>query len=116
VKTVLVVDDDEAIRKFVHTALAKRGWSVLEAEDGVDGTARCILHGPDVLLTDISMPKGDGLEMLAVLRAGDFLGDMRVVIMSGVLGVDDPRLTSAEAAAFLSKPFSLQDLYKAVDG
>ena len=111
---MLVVDDDETIRKFVRTALEKRGWTVLEAEDGVDGTARCILHSPDVLLTDISMPKGDGLEMLEVLRAGVFLDDVHVVIMSGVLGVDDSKLKNTPAAAFLSKPFSLQGLYTAV--
>lgn len=111
---MLVVDDDESIRKFVHLALEKHGWTVLEAEDGVDGTARFILHQPDVLLTDISMPNSDGLEMLEVLRLGGYLEGIRVVIMSGVLNAAEIRAKKTVAAELLSKPFGLHELYKAV--
>jgi len=114
VKTVLVVDDDEAIRKFVRRVLETRSWTVLEAEDGVDGVARFMLHQPDVLLTDISMPNGDGFEMLDVLRRGGYLEGIRVVIMSGVLGLDEIKKKAVGADALLSKPFNLQDLFNAV--
>jgi len=117
VKTVLVVDDDALIRRMVHDALTKRGgWTVLEAEDGVDGVARFMLHQPDVLLTDISMPNSDGLEMIDVLKRGGLLKDVRVVIMSGVLNVEAIRAKDTGAAALLSKPFNLHDLYAAVEG
>lgn len=113
-KTVLVVDDDEAIRTFVRVALTKRNWVVLEAEDGLDGLARFMLHHPEVLLTDISMPKSDGLEMLTNLRqSGDLIG-VRVVIMSGVLSLAKIRATKVKADALLSKPFTLPELYGAV--
>ena len=115
VKTVLVVDDDNIIRRMVHYALTKRGgWTVLEAEDGIDGVARFMLHRPDVLLTDISMPNSDGFEMIDVLRRGGFLDDVRVVIMSGVLNVEKIKAQNTGAAKLLSKPFSLNDLYAAV--
>jgi CheY-like chemotaxis protein len=115
VKTVLVVDDDNLIRRMVYDALTKRGgWTVLEAEDGIDGVARFMLHRPDVLLTDISMPNSDGFEMIDVLRRGGFLEDVRVVIMSGVLNMETLKARNAGAAALLSKPFSLQQLYAAV--
>jgi two-component system chemotaxis response regulator CheY len=114
-KTVLVVDDDEGIRKFVRDALAKRrGWVVLEAEDGVDGIARFMLHRPEVIITDISMPNKDGFEMIDVLRKGDLLQGVRIVVMSGVLDVTTIIGRDTGAAALLSKPFSLQALYQAV--
>ena len=116
-KTVLVVEDDNLIRRVVYEALTKRGgWTVLEAEDGVDGVARFMLHRPDVLLTDISMPNRDGFEMIDVLRRGGYLDDVRVVIMSGVLNLEDVKSRGAGTAALLSKPFSLSELYAAVEG
>ena len=115
-KTVLVVDDVEDIRRYVRVALDKRGWTVLEAEDGVDGVARFILHQPDTLLTDISMPKSDGLEMIKILREGGYLETVRLVIMSGVLDLETIKAKNTGAAALLRKPFSLQDLYSAVEG
>jgi len=115
VKTVLVVDDDTLIRRLVHDALTKRGgWTVIEAEDGVDGVARFMLHRPDVLITDISMPNSDGFEMIDVLRKGGLLEDVRVVIMSGVLNLETIKAKKTGARALLSKPFNLNELYAAV--
>jgi CheY-like chemotaxis protein len=115
VKTVLIVDDDVVIRKLIRDALHKRfGWTVLEAEDGVDGVARFILHRPDILITDITMPNSDGFEMLDVLQQSDLLRGTKVVIMSGVLNMETLRVRSKGASALLSKPFNLVDLYAAV--
>ena len=114
---MLVVDDDALIRRMVHDALTKRGgYDVLEAEDGVDGVARFMLHWPEILITDISMPNSDGYEMLEVLRKGGLLSGVRVVIMSGVLNLETIRAKNTGAAALLSKPFNLHDLYSAVEG
>lgn len=116
VKTVLVVDDDAIIRRLVHDALEKRhGWTVLEAEDGVDGVARFLLHRPDILITDITMPNTDGLEMLDILKKGGQLDGVRVVIISGILAMTAIKEKNPwPAAMLLSKPFNLQDLYEAV--
>lgn len=112
---MLVVDDDSLIRRMVHDALTKRGgWTVLEAEDGVDGVARFLLHRPDVLITDISMPKSDGFEMIDVLRKGGLLEGVRVIIMSGVLNTETIKAKQTGAVALLSKPFNLHELYAAV--
>lgn len=113
-KTVLVVDDDTSIRTFVGAALGKRRWAVIEAEDGVDGVARFMLHRPDVLLTDLSMPKTDGLEMIHNLRQSGELEGVRLVIMSGVLGLTTQMREETGAAALLRKPFTLKELYAAV--
>ena len=115
VKTVLVVDVDAIIRKLVRDALEKRnGWVVLEAEDGIDGVARFMLHRPDVLITDITMPNSDGLEMLDVLRKGQLLDGVKVVIISGILGLNAIKEKNTGNAVLLSKPFNLHDLFAAV--
>ncbi len=113
-KTVLVVDDDEAIRKFVHLALDKRGWTVLEAEDGIDGVARFMLHHPNALITDISMPNSDGFELIDVLRKAGCLEGVHLVVMSGVLNLETLEAKKTGANALLSKPFSLQELFQAM--
>lgn len=115
VKTVLVVDDDAIIRKLVHDALSKRyGWVVLEAEDGIDGVARFMLHHPDILITDITMPNSDGFEMLDVLEKGKFLEGVKVIIMSGIMGIAKIKEKGSKASALLSKPFNLHELFDAV--
>jgi two-component system chemotaxis response regulator CheY len=114
VKTVLVVDDDSSIRRFITIALERRGWAVLEAEDGVDGVARALLHQPDVIITDLSMPKQDGFEMIDALKASDAITDVRLVIMSGVLDLTKEMAKATGAAALLRKPFTLDELYSAV--
>ena len=116
VKTALVVDDDETIRKFVRLALEKRGWTVLEAEDGTDGVARFMLHYPEVLITDLSMPKRDGFELVQYLQESGDLKGARLVIMSGVLDLNEEVLKKTGAHALLRKPFNLRELYIAVEG
>lgn len=114
-KTALVVDDDELIRKMVRHALEKRGWDVLEAVDGVDGVARVMLHTFDAIITDISMPKSDGLEMISILKETGALKGVRLVIMSGIAALLKAGLVEKTGAvAVIEKPFSLSDLYSAV--
>jgi CheY-like chemotaxis protein len=114
-KTVLVVDDDNFIRRLIRDALEKRfEWTILEAVDGLDGVARFMLHRPDILITDISMPNSDGLEMLDVLRKGGMLKGVRVVVISGVLNIETLKARETEADALLGKPFGLSELYTAV--
>lgn len=113
-KTVLVVDDDPSIRKFVKVALEKRGWAVLEAEDGVDGIGRILMYRPDVVITDLSMPKSDGFEMIHILHESEGVHPVRVVIMSGVLDLTPDMKRTTGAVALLRKPFTLVELYAAV--
>lgn len=113
---MLVVDDDALIRRLLRDALEKRhDWTVLEAEDGIDGVARFLLHNPDILITDITMPNSDGFEMLDILKRGGHLEGVRVIIISGILAVSAIKEKNPWAeAVLLSKPFNLKDLYDAV--
>jgi DNA-binding response OmpR family regulator len=106
-KTILVVDDEEAIRGLVTLILRQEGYAVLEAADGEGAESIHRRHRGkiDLLLTDVSLPGPNGPELAAVLRRSE--PDLNVLFMSG----------SPEAEAFtpfLQKPFSVAELLRRV--
>jgi CheY-like chemotaxis protein len=102
-KLVLVVDDDEMIRRLVRTVLEADDWVVVEARDGAEAIAQLEANDPCVVVLDVMMPGMDGVE---VCRKIDH--DTVKVIM--LTARDDPVLEQAcreaGADAFLTKPFS----------
>jgi two-component system cell cycle sensor histidine kinase/response regulator CckA len=110
-ETILLVEDEEALRKLGVMSLAGRGYRVLAAANGRDALALAALHAGDIdlLLTDLVMPGMGGRELAARLR-GERPG-LRVVFMSGYAqdAVDGDGIGAAEGA-YLAKPFSLERL------
>ena len=113
--TILVIEDDEGVRRVVRRYLEGDGYRVLEAEDGQSGLDLIETHqGPlDLVLTDVDMPRIDGLtvaEVLAALRP--LLG---VICMSG--GLDESRWderAELRPEAFLPKPFTPEELARVI--
>ena len=81
--SVLVIDDDPGIRAFVRSILQNEGFEVAEAENGLVGFDLYCTHPSDVVLTDIFMPEGDGMETIRNLCHAD--PDVRIVAMSGAI-------------------------------
>jgi two-component system cell cycle sensor histidine kinase/response regulator CckA len=106
-ETILLVEDEPAVRQLVAAALGRAGYHVLEARDGEDAIALFDTHAAsvDLLLTDLRMPQMDGIELVRQLRAR--APGLRVICVSGYpgSGVD---LTITEH--YLAKPFSKADL------
>jgi DNA-binding NtrC family response regulator len=113
---ILVIDDDEQIRSVLRRALEGEGHEVLEAGDGTEALRLHRATPADLVITDILMPKKDGLEVLLALRRGS--PRLKVIAMSG--GGRHGQMTSLEAArplgafASLSKPFKLDAMIEAV--
>ena len=105
VETVLVVEDEEAVRKFVRRILENSGYQVLEAVDGVDALRMIDKHGAkiDLVLTDVVMPRVGGPELIARLREAS--PESRVLYMSGYTDRTVP-LEQDAGAAFIQKPFT----------
>jgi sigma-B regulation protein RsbU (phosphoserine phosphatase) len=59
-KTILLIDDDQQVRTMFGLALRRAGYRVIEAESGIAGLAMARQHLPDLILSDIHMPGGDG--------------------------------------------------------
>lgn len=114
-KTVLVVDDDDAVRRFLVRALAKAGYQTQDTDDPhevirryEDGTADI-----DLLITDVMMPRMNGLTL--VDRISGFAPDLRVVYMSGYMhGQVSWEGLPGSVVSFLEKPIDLAKLLETV--
>jgi len=106
--TILVVDDEESIRRIIDTRLRLRGYTVLSASDG-DAALKCFAHASvDLVLLDVMLPRQDGFSVLESLRQSSDVpvlmltacGDLQDRVLGLQLGADD----------YLLKPFSLAEL------
>jgi two-component system cell cycle sensor histidine kinase/response regulator CckA len=109
--TVLLVEDEDPVRKFVARALRNKGYKVIEAESGE--AALKVIHNAaekiDLLITDVVMPRLDGPGLVREVR--EIRSDIKVIFISGY--AEDAfrqRLDSDSDIDFLSKPFSLKQL------
>ena len=105
--TILVVEDDAAVRQVAVRILRNRGYTVLEARSPGEARAQCIVHGPsiDLLLTDVVMPECSGLQLARELTERH--SRMRVLYMSGYPGGGAPGDGAIEPGTqYIEKPFS----------
>ena len=92
-KKVLVVEDDLAISKALHTMLANADLDVVEAENGVTGLAAALKERPDLILLDILMPRMDGWGMLKQVREKDSWGKcVPVIILTNLTANEDEQI------------------------
>jgi PAS domain S-box-containing protein len=80
--TILVVDDEANIRRFLSHELAKRGYRVIEASNGNDAIHAARNHSPDLITLDVLMPDISGLDVTAVLRSDPETKDIPILIIS----------------------------------
>ncbi len=66
--TILVIDDEPQIRKFLRISLTAQGYKVLEGTNGTEGLAQAALGKPDLLVLDLGLPDMDGMDVLQELR------------------------------------------------
>lgn len=110
--SILVVDDDPAIRELIALALVDEGYAVVTAADGATALLLVERGRPSVVLLDLSMPTLDGRGFLRGLGVRGII--LPVIIVSAER---DARRTAAElgVAAVLSKPFDLDKMLATVD-
>ena len=115
-KTIVLVEDDDVVRRLVSRVLEHEGYRVLGASSGEEGLEILGSEEPDLLLTDVTLP-GDlnGLDLSR--RALAERRDLKLICMSGYGEEDlaDDLLSVAAGAAFIGKPFSPNDLLETVN-
>jgi DNA-binding response OmpR family regulator len=111
---ILLVEDDEAVRRLNSRVLAQSGYAVVAANDGLAGWEAIQADDFDVLVTDHCMPGLTGLELVAKLRAAG--RTLPVILASGTIGSEEEaRMAWLKVSAALFKPFYPQDLVAAVE-
>lgn len=106
---VLVVDDDQAIRRLLRVTLRAQGYSVFEAGGARVALATAEAVRPDVVILDLGLPDGDGVEVTRLLRHRD---QIPVLILS-VKDQEDDKIAALDAGAddYLTKPFGVGELH-----
>lgn len=96
-QTVLVVEDDSALRSALHDVLTVKGYTPVDARNGEEGLQFALRDRPDLILLDILMPEMDGLAMMKKLRATDDWGKQVPIILLTNLSSDNEEITKAIA-------------------
>lgn len=105
-RTCLVVDDSRMIRKVARRIVESVGYTVIEAENGEEGLARCRAAMPHLVITDWNMPVMSGIEFVTALRAIDTPRPPRVVFCTTNSGARDiHKGIAAGADEYVIKPF-----------
>jgi CheY-like chemotaxis protein len=112
---VLVVDDDEVIRRLIAVNLQLEGFDVETAVDGQDCLDKVTEIGPDVITLDVMMPRLDGWETAVQLRESPETAHIKVVLITARAQEDDKtRGSSVGADAYLTKPFDPNEMIRVV--
>lgn len=108
--TLLLAEDDRAIRHALERALALEGYQVTAVADGVEALAHAHKAPPDVLVLDVMMPGIDGLQVCRVLRAE---GDRTPILMLTALVETADRIAGLDAGAddYVVKPFDVEEVF-----
>jgi signal transduction histidine kinase len=115
-KKILLVDDDEMLRLTFGAALRQKDYHVIEADSGKSGLEMARQHLPDLILSDIHMPGGNGSTLLEDIRRDPELRSRQVVLMTGKPELVTPRKGMEDGADdFLVKPVSFEGLLSCVE-
>lgn len=105
---ILIIDDENQIRKFLDIALRAQGYKTLLAENGQKGLELLALQGADLVILDLGLPDLDGFEVLSELRAWSNVPVIVLSVRSDEL--EKVKLLDAGANDYVTKPFSIQEL------
>ena len=113
--TILLVDDNAEIRKFIFNNLME-SYRVIEAVDGVDALDKIAVHQPDVIVTDLIMPRMDGIELVDKLRHNFETSHVPIIMLTAKQTSEDKfKAIKYGADSYITKPFSVEFLLVCID-
>lgn len=109
-KKILVVEDGEIERELLKLTLEREGYLVVAAEDGVSGYDLAVAERPDLIITDVSMPAADGIQLVRHVRDTPGLDSTPILVTTG-FGTGSATFTMGQGAdAFEPKPLDPDSL------
>lgn len=113
-KKVLVVDDNQTLRRWLDKTLSAEGYTVLTAANGKEGLDVASRELPDLIVSDVDMPIMDGGEMVSKLKACSSTNHIPVVFLTGLITEDEGVPESSSDVLYISKMSKPAELISAV--
>ncbi len=108
---LLVVDDSPSVRRVVSNMLKANGWEVVAARDGIEALEQIARQRPAAVLLDIEMPRMDGYELMASIRAQEQYSDLPLIALtSRAASKHRQRAMQLGANEYIIKPYQYQAL------
>lgn len=106
--TILIVEDDRAVRNLISTTLATHDYKYLLAQNGASALLEATSHNPDIVLLDLGLPDMDGIDIIKKIRSWS---NMPIIVISA-RSEDNDKIEALDAGAddYLTKPFSVEEL------
>ncbi|MFA6596688.1 MAG: response regulator [Ignavibacteriaceae bacterium] len=115
-KKILVVEDEPDVRATIQEVLESENYDVIAARDGKEGYELALAENPDMILSDVKMPRVNGLEMIELLHKHKKFKNKPFLFISAKVDLADIRQgMSVGADDYITKPFTIQDLLDAVE-
>lgn len=113
---ILAIDDSPTIRALVSKALRPAGFEIFLASDGIEGVEALPDANPDLIITDINMPRMDGFGLIDAVRADDAYSGVPILVLTTESGADlKARARKAGATGWIVKPFEDARLIAVID-
>ena len=113
---IVIVDDDRATRALLERSLIQRGFWVYSAKDGEEGFELISMEQPDLVISDMLMPKIHGVDLCKTIKSTPELGSTKVIMMTGVykgrFGLEEAFDSGADY--FITKPIDVENLTKKI--
>lgn len=112
---ILAVDDSLTMREMLRQTLTEAGFDVVLAEDGLDALDRLPGADPDLILTDLNMPKMDGFGLIDAVRKGDISSRVPILVLTTESAATlKDRARQAGATGWITKPFDEASLVSTI--
>ena len=112
-KTVLVVDDEPGLRRILEMRLKRQGYNVLSAENGIIAHDLIKTESIDLVLSDVRMPGGDGVQLLEQLESEH--GSPPVILMTGYADITPDEALQKGAKAIFDKPLQSKEVLAKIE-
>jgi CheY-like chemotaxis protein len=114
---ILIIDDDKVTLTMLEMILSRHGYFTLSAQDGAEGLETAIKHKPDVVISDMLIPKIHGLELCAKIRQDPQLKDTGIILMTAVYKGAAFQFEAKDSGAdhFIEKPIDTNGLLQKLE-